>query len=162
MACPNCGKVVEVPGTRHLRLLPLEGPGKGEGKNPRGAAQGLSLGFRLFMAGLLLFGSLSVAYGAWLALERWRAPIVFGHTEDEFFRSLYDESMADPIPRSWEHWNYLVEVGLPEQSEPLVYFQLSRYYETQWPWLVRSLVAGSIALAAFFGLSFLGTRRGTR
>ena len=157
--CPSCGKVVDIPGTRQLRGLPADTPSPGKGKGSTGSSEAVSLGFRLGLASLLLFGSLSLAYGGWLAYERWRSPIEFGHTEDEFFQSLYGESMAEPIARSWEHWNYLVEVGVPEESEPLRYFQYSRYYAESLPWMVGSLAMGAIAMAAFFGLSFLTSRR---
>jgi hypothetical protein len=162
MPCPSCGKVVDVPGTRQLRLLPADSLPNGVGKQASGTSDGNSLGFRLLLASLLLFGSLCLTYGGWLAYDRWRSPIVFGHTEDEFFQGLYDESMAEPIAQSWEHWNYLVDVGLPEESEPLPYFQISRYYEERKPWMVGSLASGALLIATFLGLSFSTSRRRPR
>jgi hypothetical protein len=158
MTCPSCGKVIEIPGTRQLRLLPFEVPPAGVGKQTAGSREVSSLGFRMGLASLLLIGSLSLGYGAWLAYDRWRAPIEFGHTEDEFFQGLYDESMSDPVLLNWEQWNYMVESGIPEDSQPPLYFQYARYYEERAPWMVGSLAIGAIFLAAFFGLSFFGSR----
>jgi hypothetical protein len=160
MPCPSCGKVVDVPGTRQLRLLPADALPSLVGKSE--APAGNSLGFRLLLASLLLVGALCLTYGGWLAYDRWRSPIIFGHTEEEFFQGLYDESMAEPIAQSWEHWNYLVDSGVPEDSEPLPYFQISRYYEERKPWMVGSLGSGTLLIVAFLGLSFFSSRRKPR
>lgn len=157
--CPKCGKSVEIPGTRQLRLLPLEANSKeGDPRHP-GRKGGVSLIFRLVLATLLVLGSTSFLYGSWLAYERWAAPIEFGHTEDEIYQRVYGEAMKEPIIRSWEHWNYLVESGLSDGSEPMPYFIYNRYYEARKPWMIGSLITGAVTLAGFLCLSFFGFRR---
>jgi len=147
-----------VPGTRVLRQLPMETP-VSERNGARVRSSGLSLGFRLILGSLLLLGSSCLLYGGWLAYERWNAPIEFGHSEEEIYKNVYNETMQEPIVRNWEHWNYLVDLGISDNPEVLPYFAYSRYYEAQKPWMVGSLVTGAIAVAAFIGLSFLGFRR---
>jgi hypothetical protein len=156
--CPSCGQLVEVPGTRLLRQLPPEAASQGP-VSRQTRATGASLAARLILAGLLMLGSSSLIYGTWLAYERWTAPIKFGYTEDEMYKEFYDKAMQEPIIRSWEHWNYLVDAGLGQEPEPLPYFIYSRYYEARKPWMVGSLATGAVLLAAFLGLSFAGFRR---
>jgi hypothetical protein len=98
-----------------------------------------------------------IGYGGYLSYLRWTAPINFGHSEEELYSELFDKSMADPPARVWDHWNYLVDSGLPNPDPP-IYFVLSQAYEQQKPWMIGAWILGSIALIAFFALSVAGTR----
>lgn len=160
VVCPSCGQNVEVPGTRQLRLLPTESPDVGSkgGSNRRNRSEGGSLAYRVAVGGLLLFSFVALSYGGYLAYLRWNAPIEFGHSEEELYKELYDKSMADPVATSWDHWNFLVESGIPDTPEPPPYFLYSRYYEEQKPWLIGSLAAGGLSFLVFLGLSLLGPK----
>lgn len=160
--CPHCGQVVDVPGTRQLRSLPpavedRAAPAKGGG-NRRLDAEGGSIAFRLLTAGLLLASCSGLAYGGYLLYLRWNAPIIFGHTEEELYQEMMEKSLADPPATVWDHWNFLVDAGIPDPSPP-PYFLYSRMYEEQKPWMIGSLAVGAVSLVAFLALSWLASKR---
>jgi hypothetical protein len=160
VTCAHCGQTLEVPGTRQLRLLPVESPikgSKGEG-NRRKSGQGGTFAYRVAVGGLLLATFLALSYGGYLAFLRWNAPIEFGHTEEELYQELYEKSMSDPIVTTWDHWNYLVDAGMPGAPEPPPYFLYSRYYEQQWPWMIGSLAVGGTLFLLFLALTLFGPR----
>ncbi len=160
VTCSHCGQSVEVPGTRQLRLLPLESPEPGAkgGVSRRKSAEGGSFAFRVAAGGLLLLSFLALSYGGYLGFLRWNAPIEFGHSEEELYQELYDKSMADPIALSWDHWNFLLDAGIPDTPDPPPYFLFSRYYEEQKPWMIGSLVTGGASFLLFLALTLFGPK----
>jgi hypothetical protein len=154
----------DVPGTKLLRSLPLApiplADSKGRSSH-HPASEGGSLLYRVLLGSLLGISFLGLGYGAYLGYLRWTAPIEFGHTEEELFAEFYEQSMKDPPATVWDHYNYLVEAGIPNPQPP-IYFILNRQFEQQKPWMVGSLVAGGVAFAFFLGLSLVGSRRSNR
>lgn len=152
--------MVDVPGTRELRLLPLESVASPSGKGTRtGSSSEPSIFLRLAMAALLLISFGTLSYGGYLAYLRWNAPIALGHTDDEFFQELYDTALADPVPRAWDHWNFLVDAGIPEDPEPQLFLVYNRLFEAQKPWMIGLLTTGGLTFLAFLGLSYLSSRQ---
>jgi hypothetical protein len=135
---------------------PVEGA-KGGGSR-RKNAEGGSFAFRAVAGGLLLLSFLALSYGGYLAILRWYAPIEFGHTEEELYTDLFERSMSDPIARSWDHWNFLLDAGIPDTPDPPPYFLYSRYYEEQKPWMIGSLVAGGTSFLLFLALTLFGPK----
>lgn len=159
--CPQCSKAIQIPGTRQLRALPPVAVDPASAIRRRdGQSTGLA-GFvgRAIAAGLLALATWGLGYGGYLAYLRWTAPIEFGHSEDEFYSGLYDQSLQDPPARAWDHWQYIVETGLPDHNPP-IYFVLVDMFEKQRPWMIGALVVGALSLIAFISLSVLQFRRG--
>jgi hypothetical protein len=163
--CPACGKLNEVPSTKVLRTLPLYQEQQAElasspGNSRRSSrseggqtSEGSILG-RLLPAFLLCTAAVSLLNAAYLGWDRWRAPIEFGHTEDEFFAGLRDEAMHDPPARVWDHWRYMVETGLPSHQPP-DYFIVNEYYERRKPWLIGSTILGCLSLGLFVSIALM-------
>lgn len=162
--CSGCGQMVEVPGTRELRLLPLEVSGGAAAKSGQagGGTEESSHFLRLGMAFLLLLSFVTLTYGGYLVYLRWMAPIEFGHTEEEFYQELYETALADPVARSWDHWNFLIDAGIPEDPEPPPYFVYNRFYEAQKPWMIGFLVTGGVSLLMFLLLGIFHARKTAR
>lgn len=159
--CPQCGKTIEVPGTRQLRALPPVVVDMAAATRRRdGQATGLA-GFagRAIAAGLLALATWGLGYGGYLAYLRWTAPSEFGHTEDELYSDLYDRALEDPPARAWDHFQYIVDTGLPEHNPP-IYFILVDAFEKQRPWMIGALTVGVLALIAFIAMSVMQSRRG--
>lgn len=158
--CQACGRSLDVPGTKQLRNLPPV-PMEATAANRRqrdSATGGSGLLGRAIPAGLLALAAWGLSYGGYLAYLRWTAPIEFGHTHDELFADIYDRALQDPPARAWDHWQYIVDVGLPKQDPPL-YFILSDAYERQWPWMIGALTVGALSLVAFLVSAVWQARR---
>ena len=162
--CPNCGVSQEVPSTKVLRSLPvLEQPesssglmershgGESVAKGPSrgiGSRSGDSVLQRILPAILLSIAAVSLTTAGVLGWARWNSPIEFGHTEVEFFAAFRDDAMQDPPARVWDHWNYLVDTGLPPHQPP-DYFVINEFFERRKPWLIGSSILGGLSLALF-------------
>ena len=85
------------------------------------------------------------------------APIEFGHTEDEFYDDLRQRALEDPPARAWDHWQYIVETGVPAHNPP-PYFVISKVFENQKPWMVGALTCGVVSLLGFIGVTLLSKR----
>ncbi|MFN5102444.1 MAG: hypothetical protein ACK5GJ_06580 [Planctomycetota bacterium] len=163
VVCPQCGKLAEVPSTKVLRSLPVLDEHSGTAASTQGHARGDRLAKdrkssgesvmdRVLPAFLLCTAAVCLLTAAYLGWDRWRAPIEFGHTEEEFFAAMHDEAMHDPPARVWDHWRYLVETGLPSH-EPPPYFVVNEYYEKRKPWLIGSTIAGFLSLGLFVAMT---------
>ncbi len=163
-SCPKCGGSTEVPGTKQLRAHHRVDASDSEALDQvptLRTAGSSSLVFRGIAAGLLAISALCLTYGGYLAYLRWAAPIEFGHTEEELFTEIFDRSMADPPARVWDHWNYLVDQGVPDPDPP-IYFLLERQFSLQKPWMIGSLSLGSLTFLAFVVVSVVGGRNSRR
>lgn len=163
--CAACGKINEVPSTKVLRTLPDYDEHPAEvASTPNDARQSSrtqgrrtsddSILSRLLPAFLLFTAAVSLLNAAYLGWDRWRAPIEFGHTEDEFFGAMRDEAMHDPPARVWDHWRYMVETGLPTHQPP-DYFVINEYYEKRKPWLIGSTIVGCLSLGLFVSITLM-------
>jgi len=162
--CVACGASLDVPGTKQLRSLPIVEEDQVTGRRAGaagGARDGGNLGYRFLVAAMLVVSALGLGYGGYLAYLRWNAPIEFGHSEEEIYEEIYENSMTDPPARAWDHWNYLLDVGIPD-PKPIDYFLINRVYEQQKPWMIGSLAIGGVAFLAFLALSLLGPRPRTQ
>jgi hypothetical protein len=107
------------------------------------------------LAGLsLTIATIGLGYGSYLAFLRWNAPIEFGHTDEELYAEMREQAASDPPVRVWDHFQYLVDTGLPKHDPPL-YFVLAEVYKRQVPWMIGSLVIGGLALATFLALAVM-------
>jgi hypothetical protein len=159
MPCPGCGKSIDVPGTKQLRTLPLlpdqaTTATKASGLEPTGLGAILA---RALAALLLIATCWGFSYGGYLAYLRYNAPIEFGHTEDEFYDDLRQRALEDPPARAWDHWQYIVETGVPAHNPP-PYFVISKVFENQKPWMVGALTCGVVSLLSFIGVTLLSKR----
>jgi len=159
VACPACGKSIDVPGTKQLRMLPVvadkvESARKSSGLGPTGLGALLIRG----LAALLLVATCwGLSYGSYLGYLRYNAPIVFGHTEDELYDDLRQRALEDPPARAWDHWQYIVETGVPDHNPP-PYFIINNVFEKQKPWMIGALTCGAVSLLGFIGVTFLSKR----
>jgi len=145
--CEQCSKLMEVPGTKVLRTLPILEDVVAGAVPKAGFAQ------RFLPALLLAIAALSLTTAGVLAKERWFSPIEFGHTEEEFFGAFREDALRDPPARVWDHWKYLVESGLPVHQPP-DYFVINQYFERRKPWLIGSSILGALSLGTFLVLTF--------
>jgi hypothetical protein len=157
ISCPSCGNAIVVPGTKLLRNLPLDQSDAAAANRRQSSSPGLLV--RGITALLLALSFWGLGYGGYLAYLRSTAPIEFGHSEDEFYTEIYNRAAEDPPARAWDHWQYLVESGLPKQ-EPPIYFILVEVYAQQLKWMIGAFAIGSLSLLGFIILSILQSRRG--
>jgi hypothetical protein len=155
--CAACGANIDVPGTKGLRVLPLieeSNPTRGTVAEAKSAASWwLNL-----LAGLsLAVATIGLGYGSYLAYLRWNAPIEFGHSDEELYAEMREKSLSDPPVRTWDHWQYLVETGLPKHDPPL-YFVFAEVYKRQIPWMIGSLTVGALGLLAFIMIALLSRK----
>lgn len=143
--CPQCSTLIEVPGTKVLRTLPVVEEAHAEVASGR---SGDTLSQRFLPALLLAIAAISLTTAGVLGWARWNSPIEFGHTQEEFIAAFRDDAMQDPPARVWDHWQYLVETGLPNHQPP-DYFVINEYFERRKPWLIGSSILGALSLGMF-------------
>lgn len=152
--CGSCGAEIEVPGTKVLRNLAVVDDSKSsKGANAPGTAP-VSWWTNLLAGLSLAVATVGLGYGSYLAFLRWNAPIEFGHTDEELYAEMRERAASDPPVRVWDHFQYLVDTGLPKHDPPL-YFVLAEVYKRQVPWMIGSLVIGALALAIFITLAVM-------
>lgn len=155
--CAACGSNTDVPGTKGLRSLPLiEESGQAHRTASEAKSAG-SLGLNLLAGLCLAVATVGLGYGSYLAYLRWNAPIEFGHSAEELYAEMREKSASDPPVRTWDHWQYLVDTGLPKHDPPL-YFVLAEVYNRQVPWMIGSLAAGAIGLLSFLIIALMSRK----
>lgn len=152
--CGSCGTEIEVPGTKILRNLSLIEDSKSSRDKSSASATAASWWTNLLAGLSLAVAAIGLSYGSYLAFLRWNAPIEFGHTEEELYSEMRERAASDPPVRVWDHFQYLVDTGLPKHDPPM-YFVLAEVYKRQVPWMIGSLVIGGLALATFLVLAVI-------
>lgn len=157
--CDACGSNVDVPGTKGLRSLSVIEESSQAQRTASETKSAGSLGLNLLAGLCLALATVGLGYGSYLAFLRWTAPIEFGHSAEELYAEMREKSASDPPVRMWDHWQYLVDTGLPNHDPPL-YFVLAEVYNRQIPWMIGSLAAGSIGLLSFLIIALMSRKSG--
>ncbi len=154
--CPQCGSLVEVPGTRALRALqPFVDQTVTDSKAGASAFSKASPALRTLAATFLIAGLGLFVLGGMILWDRSFANIEYGISEEEvIFKPTMEETLEAPPAVIWDKWKLMIDDGFPK-AKPLPYFQMQRALEAWKPWMIGYFVVGSILIALFLLLCLL-------